>query len=379
MNKKNIDFLKTKQLKSFDFASSSHVGCTRDENQDAEGHFFGINGELFIVCDGMGGTELGKEAAEMAVETISGTIMTEWEVNPTKLIAKAIRRANQKIYDFTRKAGKTGGTTVALMLVRNVKVWYAHVGDSRIYYRSGERFFALSSDHSVVQKMIDDNIITPREALSHPKRNVVTRALGLELSVQPDISSEPVLPSDNDMVLLCTDGLTNELDAEELEEILTLDDSIENKVDELISKTISFGAHDNVTVQLIHFFNTSNRREEIITYDKKKTILSFRNLIFFFVSIVFIAFVILFWTNDFSFSKQSHTVQNEKDFYITYVISSDNKIQHDKENIRLEFIAGPEDCFILYQDLFGLTEKEIIQANKLNRDFFKPGDNILIP
>ena len=378
MNKNYKNFLQTKQLKSFDFASESNIGCVREENQDAEGHFFGINGELFIVCDGMGGTDLGKIAAEIAVETISSIIMMEWIDNPTELIEKALRKANQRIYNYSLKVGKTAGTTVALMLVRNVKVWYAHVGDSRIYYRSGERFFALTTDHSVVQKMVDDNLITPEEALTHPKRNIVTKALGLEFSVEADISSEPLLPADNDIVLLCSDGLTNELDNEELEEILKMEDSTDSKVEELISKAVFFGAHDNVTVQIIHFFNTSKRKEEVITYDKRKTVYN-RNLILLALIMSFSGFFYWFWYNDFSFSNSGNEEHNEYNSFMTYIIYPESNIQHDKEKIRLEFTAGPEDCIILYRDLFELTEKEIIEFNRLKRNYLRPGDDVFIP
>ncbi|MEA2042193.1 MAG: protein phosphatase 2C domain-containing protein [Bacteroidota bacterium] len=380
MYNSDINVLKTKQLKSVDFYASSHVGCVREENQDVQDHFFGINGDLFIVCDGMGGTELGRKSAEIAVKVISEVILKEWAENPTEIIAEAIQKANEEVYRLTVEMQQSGGTTVALVLVRDVRLWYAHLGDSRIYYRSGRRFYCLTTDHSLVQELIEDKVITEEMAMSHPKRNVVTKALGLKSKAKPDILKEPIYPADKDMILLCTDGLTNELEDGEIHEFLSREQStVEEKVKGLMNQTISFGARDNVSLQLLRFYNTLVRPEDTGVKKEKGCIEKFQlfnKVKAYFLYIVIISALIFggykYWINAGSQQKLNKGIS-------TFVIYTSPDMQQKTDSVRLRIMVGPEDNLILYRDLFHTEEKELLDFNKIDRVYTIPGEYFVIP
>jgi serine/threonine protein phosphatase PrpC len=380
MNKNTTELLKTKPLKNFQYGSYTDVGCVREVNQDTYNYSYGINGDLFVVCDGMGGTDLGADAARIAVESISQTFTGEWKDDPKALIKEAIQKANKVVFDFAETRGKSAGTTVALVLVRDSNMWYAHVGDSRIYYQSGKRFFPLTEDHSLVQTMVRRGLITPQEARIHHERHIVTRALGLQEDVEADISDEALQPGNGDIVLLCTDGLTNELDEEAIEDIIAGEQSPQEKAEKLTEQAKSFGGSDNITVQLVSFFNDSVSNYQPRKKNKQNTVRIRTRLQKTTISVLaFILVLALAYFFRYDWFTEDKPAKLRKDLNSTCVISAEKDIFKDNASENLAFVAGPDDCFIIYKDLFGLTEAELMRINNRKRLFFEAGELILIP
>jgi serine/threonine protein phosphatase PrpC len=166
--------------------------------------------------------------------------------------------ANTAVIKYFSTRKYRPGTTLLVVLIRNNKVWYAHAGDSRIYYQTGRKLFQITKDHSYVEELIDKKEITREEAQDHPRKNEITNAVGIHPNIEPEICKEPLNPNDDDYILMCSDGLTNELTDKEILEILKNNKNDKAKADQLIALTLEKGASDNVTVQLIRFYNTGN-------------------------------------------------------------------------------------------------------------------------
>ncbi len=234
-------------------SAKSDVGAVRSNNQD-----FCLAGELSngvtwaIVCDGMGGATGGNIASETAVKTISEKIVNGYHEgmndNSIKhLIVSAIEAANATVYSRSRNDESLHGmgTTVVLAIIKGDTLYFANVGDSRLYIVTQNSISQMTTDHSVVQMMIDNGEITAAEAKEHPQKNVITRALGVDDTVRIDFFQE--IYNTGDIVLLCTDGLTNYVDETKILEICNTYDSF-MLADKLVDEANACGGGDNVTV-----------------------------------------------------------------------------------------------------------------------------------
>jgi len=169
-------------------------GKARPDNQDVVGHFQTPDGgsELLVVCDGMGGHEFGKFAAETALSIISRSFVQCLETeDPGTLMTRAIKEANGAIFaEASSSPGRRKmGTTCAVLMVRQGQAHIAHVGDSRIYRIRPGQVESLTRDHTSVQRMVDGGLLTEEEAREHPQRNVLSRCVGVSSQVEP---AEPV-------------------------------------------------------------------------------------------------------------------------------------------------------------------------------------------
>lgn len=224
----------------------------RSTNQDA---FFASelseNACFAVVCDGMGGANAGNVASENAVKRISEYIIRSYSENMSvddieKIVKNAVISANIEIYDMAMNDLELAGmgTTAVVALVQGSTAVIAHVGDSRIYIINNS-IKQLTRDHSVVQSLVESGKISPEEAKFHPRKNVITRAIGAEEEVIVDCSSFNL--SDNETLLLCTDGLTNYLETDNIFEIFK-NTEIAEVADELVKAANLNGGGDNITV-----------------------------------------------------------------------------------------------------------------------------------
>jgi len=259
---------KTQELKNFSYFGITHVGNVRAENEDFYDYFETINGSAFIICDGMGGVKGGKIAAETAVLEIKLFLSEEWNEDPKSLMAEAVSRANNAIFERFSSETQKPGTTVVLALIRQNKIWYTHAGDSRLYYFTGKKLFQLTKDHSYVMDLVDKKIISEDEAATHPRRNEITKALGIQFLIDPSICNKSLEPADNDHLLLCSDGLVNELSNKEISEILINEKDTKAKAKKLLKKALDNGGIDNITIQLLTFYNTG--KDENIDFLKER-------------------------------------------------------------------------------------------------------------
>ena len=234
-------------------SAKTDVGMVRSNNQDS--YSAGdLTSEVTwaVVCDGMGGANGGNVASETAVKVISDKLTSGYHIGMNdnyvkNLIVSAIEAANMTLFSMARNNDELSGMgTTVVLAVRNADTLYlSNVGDSRIYIVSDSGITQVTTDHSVVQIMLDRGEISPEEAKDHPKKNVITRALGVDPDVRIDYSQEQL--NENDIVLLCTDGLTNYVDDETILNICRTEDKYKI-ADKLVELANENGGGDNITV-----------------------------------------------------------------------------------------------------------------------------------
>jgi protein phosphatase len=204
---------------------------------------------LFVVADGMGGAQAGEVASRIAVESFEGGLHDA--AAPEAALAELTRQANSRIHELSHSHAEQAGmgTTLTAVYVGERDVSIAHVGDSRAYrFRDGE-LLRLTDDHSLVDELLRQGKLTPEEAVEHPQRSVITRALGPEGVVEVDTRSYSA--RDGDVYLLCSDGLTTMLAEERLAELLAAHETLREKGEALIGAANEAGGRDNITVVLL--------------------------------------------------------------------------------------------------------------------------------
>ena len=235
-----------------DIVAESDVGRVRRNNEDALAYDAGRG--IAVLADGMGGLDAGEVASRIAVDRIMELLaegLAEREANPEHLITRAVQAANMDVCTRGREKQVDMGTTVvAWLLTAEGQCFIAHVGDSRAYRLRQGALQRLTSDHSMVQQMIDDGILGEAEALTAPNRNIITRALGLDVKVKVDVRSWVHMPGD--LYLLCSDGLTDLIPEPEINALLDeLTGDMPAAARELVSRANEAGGHDNISVLLI--------------------------------------------------------------------------------------------------------------------------------
>jgi len=223
----------------------SHTGCKRDHNEDT----YDVNPahRVWLVADGMGGHDHGEVASAIARNVINR------EVQKGHNLDEAIRSANAAIIEQSRKQGDNlpMGTTVAVLRLHGDHYEIAWVGDSRIYLHDGKRLRPLSKDHSYVQELMDQQLIDAAQARTHPHRNVVTQALGVTRNEDLNVATRKGKIPPDAKFLLCSDGLTEEINDEYIENILGKDLHPQELTDQLILAALEAGGSDNITVLVV--------------------------------------------------------------------------------------------------------------------------------
>lgn len=234
----------------------SDIGSVRQTNEDS--YLYLIKDDLnFIafVCDGMGGHLGGSFASKATIDVIKETYdeldLTNKNLNVGVWLFETLQKANTLIYKKTLEDDSLRGmgTTVTGVIMFNGTIYYAHVGDSRIYTYSKDDIQQITTDHTYVNSLLLNGLITYKQALKHPKRHVLTNSLGIKRDVSVDIGRIPLHDGEN--ILICTDGLHNMLDKKKMLKILSQSISTEQKVDELIAKALQAGGTDNITLILL--------------------------------------------------------------------------------------------------------------------------------
>lgn len=245
--------------------ANTDVGKARDMNQD----FYYASDpreplKLYILADGMGGYNGGEIASRLAVSAIKGYIESNFETTNLaekesilELIKNAIEYANMVVYERSKQDNylEGMGTTIEVCLVYHDRVYIGHIGDSRIYRIRTGIIRKLTQDHSYVQSLVKDGTITKEEAQTHPKKNMLTKALGCTSYVEPDILVKGFLQGD--ILVMCSDGLTNMIPEQELYEHVVSD--IQRANTNLIQRANELGGYDNITVIIL--FNDGEEEE----------------------------------------------------------------------------------------------------------------------
>ena len=237
------------------YGAASHVGLVRSENQDAYGCFpdedaDNLNERLFIVADGMGGHQGGKEASSIALEVVPGIFFSESDASIEDRLRRSFKEANRLIYEkaMSGEGFERMGTTCTALALSDNAIHIAHVGDTRAYRIEKNNVELLTSDHTLVEEMRREGVLTEAEAKVHPRRNTLTRAMGVEPDLDVDVYDIGTMKAEH-RYLICSDGLS-EVTPEEIHN-LTMQFTPQVASDKLIDLANERGGHDNVTVLVL--------------------------------------------------------------------------------------------------------------------------------
>jgi protein phosphatase len=233
-------------------AAVTDRGRKRPSNEDAFG--FSVEAGVYVVCDGMGGAAAGEIASTLAVDEVLRLLTHPSDKGQVPLptaAEKAISAANEAIYSRAQRNQRLSGmgTTLVVMTTKDRRVWVLNIGDSRCYRLRQGRLEQLTQDHSLVEEQVRLGRMSPNEALRSPLRNVITRALGTQHQVTPDVFEFEAEPGD--LFLLCSDGLTRELSDKAIESQLARDLPLETLSARLVEAAKKAGGHDNITCLLV--------------------------------------------------------------------------------------------------------------------------------
>jgi protein phosphatase len=237
-------------------ANQTDIGRVRMVNEDRAVVQENLNGlVLAIVADGMGGHQAGDIASQMAVDIIYAELQTIPQGSAIEerrsLLKAAVELANEKIFAFAaeRESYHGMGTTVVAVLADEHSVVVAHIGDSRAYQINAQGIEQITEDHSLVNELVKSGQITREEASHHPRRNVLTRALGTEAGIEVDVRD--LTWNEGDILLLCSDGLSSLVSRDQLLAIVNGDGLLESKAQRLVTEALEAGGDDNITLVLV--------------------------------------------------------------------------------------------------------------------------------
>lgn len=237
-------------------AHKTDIGRTRIVNEDRAIVLTSPKGiTLAVVADGMGGHQAGDIASQLTVETFQHELENLEDPltseNQEEFIKMTIAKANDTVYQMSLKNQQYlgMGTTVVIAIATENEFQIAHIGDSRAYQYTNRKIVQLTEDHSLVNELVKSGEITTEAAQHHPRRNVLTRALGTEKWVEADIRKYEW--NHSDILLLCSDGLSNQVHPEQIEQTLSGTEDLDTKADRLVQLALEAGGDDNITVILL--------------------------------------------------------------------------------------------------------------------------------
>ena len=229
----------------------SDVGLKRTLNEDCASYLEKDEFKIYVVADGMGGHNAGEVASQMAVQRIISYVDENFSFcKAENLIDEAIRKVNRDIFNFSNTNENLSGmgTTITVCFITESFIHVANVGDSCCFAIRNNEIRKITKDHSLVQELVDSGNLSEKEAANHPKKNIITRALGTNSTVDVDI-----FELDNEeynTYILCSDGLTNELTKEEILQVVTEEEDYINCANKLVQLAKEKSGRDNITVLL---------------------------------------------------------------------------------------------------------------------------------
>lgn len=219
-------------------------------NEDAVAAFGTALGHVCVVCDGMGGHAGGKDASNAAIDTFRAELaVAASDAKPAEVLRRAVETANRKVFELASSSAgnQRPGSTIVAVLLHPTGAFVAHVGDSRLFRVRAGAADQLTKDHSVVQMMVDAGVLRQEEAASHPNANQIARALGAEETVQVEVTAAPHPYAAGDVFVLCSDGLSDLVEARELGPYVAGDD-LDAGARALVDLANQRGGHDNISV-----------------------------------------------------------------------------------------------------------------------------------
>lgn len=255
------------------FAGLTDIGLTRPNNEDVWAAFPEIG--FFALADGMGGHQAGEVAAKETIERLCLELQPQIDafphLDPAHLLRKAIEKANQWVYEKSRKSQALNGmgTTLCCLYWTFDAVIYAHIGDSRIYRFRNGCLDQLTQDHSLFAKWLSIGRKAEESTTFYPYKNVITRAIGTSRRVNPEIVVSTFRAGD--LYLLCSDGLSDALTAQDMEKVIARSESLDVAASRLIEKAKIKGSSDNITVLLIQYTGDGKNLFRQQLYDSSRS------------------------------------------------------------------------------------------------------------
>ena len=237
-------------------AKATDIGASREINEDSMTVFDSPNGQVLVVCDGMGGQAAGDVASQLAVNIIENILTDNTFDTPEEAIRRSVLAANQGVLNKTSQNPELEGmgATCVMLIIKDGRVHCGWVGDSRIYYIANHTIRQISHDQSYVQQLIDSGQITKDEAANHPQKSEITNCIGLQGMTAPETVAVPIVPEPGSTFLLCSDGLSGMVDERQIERTISNTNmSLQQKADKLIAMANEAGGLDNITVELVQF------------------------------------------------------------------------------------------------------------------------------
>lgn len=365
------------------FYHEEHVGNVRKAQEDSHDYkFMTPNGDLFVVCDGMGGHVGGKKASTIAVDCIIEYLSREEYQDIPAAIDAALQYANMQIlgYAQTNPEFRGMGTTACIVLLQEDKAYIAHVGDSRIYLHLGKekQLHRVTKDESFVQKLVDIGEITDDEAESHPNKNRILNALGIKPNMMTNF--QVIEPKNGDTFMICSDGLNGMVKDTVMEQCLNSDVSLDAKGKALIGQALQNGGLDNVTVELIHIDNSPHKKSNFKSYNpqsrkskggkspkdskKKNLLITWLTIILSVVLLVLSAFAVYVFMNN--SEEEEKVVTKEQQMLIDKIdyIESKLKTLRDEEKDIKEQIIEDEDAKII-----GITKDKFLEEKRVEAHY----------
>lgn len=246
------------------------IGNVRTAQEDS--HDIAIltpNGDVFVVCDGMGGHVGGKQASSIAVKSIIEHLKKEKYDQPMQALNDALQFANMQILGYAKNHPELRGmgTTACIVLLQDTEAYIAHVGDSRIYLYMGkeQQLHRVTKDHSYVQTLVDAGQISDEEAEHHPNKNRILKALGIKPELVP--TCNVLRPKNGDCFLICSDGLNGMITDSTIEGVLKQNIPLADKGERLIQLALEAGGQDNITVELIQITSSPHTQSQFISFN----------------------------------------------------------------------------------------------------------------
>jgi len=405
-----METAKTRELTNFHYISLTDVGRQRSNNEDSSGYFDTPNGHVFVVCDGCGGLPCGERASQCVVNSMKFFFNNFYYKDPIDAIRDAIKYAHNFLISEGEKDWECAGmaTTVVLVLIRYNKIYYGHVGDSRIYLLCGRDFRQITHDDSYVQHLVDKGEITQEQAETHPRKNELLQVMGQTNGMpEPHVCQQPIMPSNGDLLMLCTDGLFNMVPQHEMMAVLSQRGYIEDKGAQLIKTALDNGGLDNVTLQIIKFFNVeitaeSTGQSAIISASENNVPKGRTSLTIAILAIIIVVLSVMLYLRQNrrhdAYTPDSYqqselmmrydldTIANADSIIQMFGIPNDKVIYTNDKDHRLMCIPVKAIITTRYYDnlntlqmLYHTPKEKIIRANNLSDGQIKPAQQIIIP
>jgi protein phosphatase len=365
--------MKEKSKLLLEYFGYSDIGTSRLENQDTFSNYpddtndiYSPLGVIFIIADGMGGHEKGKEASRIAVDEVISEYSSCSSNNIPECLQNAFNMANKRVFNYSQQSliSQPMGTTCTALVIKSEMAFIAHIGDSRIHKISNKNIEQITTDHTAVNEMYNKGLLSKSEAKNHPDKSLLVRAIGIEKQIDIDIIKDIRIKS-GDHFVLCSDGLSP-LHKNEIKDIV-LENSPEDACKLLVKSAKERGSTDNITVQIVKINNYEATQSNISKSHKEKSVSKWLGFSVLAIFLLMIAIYLLF-----SGDSEKREIEAEQERILLNSIQIEGSEQNLSIKDQYDFNIAEELFINGYLDsaltiYLGLLKNRPTQLNILNK------------